>query len=175
MENSYKNDPEYSPHGEGFFPDHCLYLETNTPFSRPEAFVGILVAAACTKGCLSSDQIIDLFTFLLQTKTLRKFSKKEVEHMMGKMFTHLKEKGFDSLFEHATYFYRKAPQKTMYKNACAVVFFVKMEDSAKDQFLEDLQIATGLSPLKTKQIRQKMELKAFARGFKNTFLIEELS
>lgn len=162
MKKPYKNNPDRSPQGDGFFYDHCLYPETNISFNRPEAFVGILVAAACAKGRLASDQILDLFEFLLQTKTLKKFTKNEVEHMMGKMFSHLAEQGFDSLFEHATYFYRKAPQKTMYKNACKVVGFVKMGDSAKNQFLEDLQIATGLSWLQTMKIRQQAELKATA-------------
>jgi tellurite resistance protein len=134
-------------------------VEASTKLTSQEAFAGILMAASGCDGHVAEDEVQGLVTTLLRMKLYQRFSDKQYNQMLGKLYGMLKKKNAESLTDTCAEALPAELRETAFANACDIVLADGVLEPDERNFINQLQSKLSVEPSRAKEIVEIMILK----------------
>lgn len=114
-------------------------MERNSKLSSQEAFAGILMGASACDGHIAEDEVSGLITTLCRMKMFQRFTDKQYNDMLNRLYGIIKKKGVDHLIEGCAEGLPAELRQTAFTNACDMVLADGVVEQDEKDFIEKLR------------------------------------
>ncbi len=134
-------------------------VEASTKLTSQEAFAGVLMAASACDGHIAEDEVRGLITTLIRMKLYQRFTDKQYNQMLNKLYGAVKKRGVDSLVDACADALPEALRDTAFANACDIVLADGVLEPDERQFINQLQGKLKVDKQKAVEIVEIMIVK----------------
>jgi hypothetical protein len=134
-------------------------MERNSKLSSQEAFAGILMGASACDGHIAEDEVSGLITTLVRMKLYQRFTDKQYNDMLNRLFGIIKKKGVDFLMDGCAEGLPAELRETAFANACDLILADGVVEDDEKEFIEKLGKRLEIDRAIAKEIAQVMVIK----------------
>ncbi len=134
-------------------------MESSTKLTSPESFAGILLAASGCDGHVADDEIQNLVTCLVRMKLYERYTSKQFNQMLNKLYGTMKKKGVDALLKQCVETLPETLRLPVFTNAVDIVLADGVVEPDEKEFIEKLTHMLQIDGAKAKMIASVMVAK----------------
>jgi tellurite resistance protein len=143
----------------GLFDSLFGSVEASTKLTVPEAFAGVLMAASACDGHIAEDEVQGLVTTLIRMKLYQRFTDKQYNQMLNKLYGAIKKKGVDSMVDACADALPQPLRDTAFANAVDIVLADGVLEPDERAFVNRLQSKLSVEKQKAMEIVEIMVIK----------------